>query len=120
MSKQINVATQLSTLEQQRLLYKRLYQELQKQVRSYPGFSGSSNWEVDVGVALLVMKESSDHNEVGRVLAQSDQLNSWKASLPNNEYMAKGRAYIHQVYEQAQRLREVRALQQQQNLDLEL
>jgi hypothetical protein len=68
------------------------------------------------------MKESSDHNEVGRVLAQGDRLSSWKASLPEDQYMTKGKAYIHQVYEQAQHLRQTRALQQQQkrNSGLEL
>jgi hypothetical protein len=116
-SQQIDAATPSVTLEQQRLLYRRLYQELQKQVRQNPGFSDSSNRDVDVGVALLVMKESSDHNEVGRVLAQSDQLKEWKATLPQHEYMTKGKAYIHQVYEQSQHLQEVRALQQQQKRD---
>jgi hypothetical protein len=119
-SKEIDVATSLGTLEQQRLLYRRLYQELQKQVRQYPGFSDSSNRDVDVGVALLVIKESSDHNGVGRVLAQSDQLKEWKATLPHDEYMTLGKAYIHQVYEQAQHLRQTRALQQQQKRDLGL
>ena len=76
-------------------------------MRSYPGFSDSPNWEVDIGVALLVIKESSDPDEVGRVLTQSDQLRELKASLPKDEYMTKGKAYIHQVYDQAQQLREV-------------
>jgi DNA-binding transcriptional MerR regulator len=111
-------------LEQQRLVYRQKYQELQKRVRSYTGFSDSPNWEVDIGVALLVIKESSDPDEVGRVLTQSDQLRELKASLPENEYMAKGKAYIHQVYEQAQQLREARSLEQQQpqkqDFDLEL
>jgi hypothetical protein len=110
-------------LEQQRLVYRQKYQELQKRVRSYPGFSDSPNWEVDIGVALLVIKESSDPDEVGRVLTQSDQLRGLKASLPEDEYMAKGKAYIHQVYEQAQHLREARSLQQQQqkqDLDFEI
>ncbi|MBW4639014.1 MAG: relaxase domain-containing protein [Gloeocapsa sp. UFS-A4-WI-NPMV-4B04] len=108
-------------LEQQRLVYRQKYQELQKRVRSYPGFSDSPNWEVDIGVTLLVGKESSDPDEVGRVLTQSDQLREWKASLPEDEYMAEGKAYIHQVYEQAQQLREARSLQQQKwDLDLEI
>ncbi len=118
--KQINELT----VEQQRLVYRQKYQELQKQGRSYPSFSDSPKWEVDVGVALLVIKESSDPNEVGRILAQSDQLQEWKNSLPNDEYMVKGKAYIHQVYEQAQHLREARSLQQQQpqqqDFDLDL
>lgn len=101
-------------VEQQRLVYRQKYQELQSRVRQYPSFSDSPTWEVDVGVALLVLKESFDPNEVGRVLAQSNQLQEWKASLPNDEYMMKGKEYIHQVYEQAQQLQEARSLQQQQ------
>lgn len=107
-------------LEQQRLVYRQKYQELQKRVLSYRGFSNSPNWEVDIGVVLLVIKESSDPDEVGRVLTQSDQLRELKASLPNDEYMVKGKAYIHQVYEQAQHLREARSLHQQQKRDLDL
>jgi hypothetical protein len=90
-------------------------------VRSYPGFSDSPNWEVDIGVALLVIKESSDPDEVGLILTQSDQLKELKASLPEDEYMLKGKDYIHQVYSQVQHLREARSLQQQKrDFDLEL
>ncbi len=101
-------------LDQQKLAYRLRYQELQRRVRQYPKFENSSTKEVDLGIALLAMKESTDPNEAGRVLAQSDQLKEWKASLPEDDYMAKGKAYIQQVYGQARQLREVRSLQQQQ------
>jgi hypothetical protein len=101
-------------LDQQKFTYRLSYQELFKRVRQYPKFENSLTKEVDIGIALLVMKESTDPNEAGRVLAQSDQLKEWKASLPEGEYMAKGKAYIQQVYEQVQHLREVRSRQQQQ------
>lgn len=109
-------------LDQQKLAYRLRYQDLQRRVRQYPKFENSPTKEVDIGIALLVIKESTDSNDAGRVLAQSDQLKEWKVSLPEDEYMVKGKAYIHQVYEQAQQLREMRSLhqQQQQKRDLGL
>ncbi|RUS99140.1 hypothetical protein DSM107010_68980 [Chroococcidiopsis cubana SAG 39.79] len=101
-------------IEQQRWQCKQLYEQLSRQVRQYPGFNDASNWEVDVGVALLVLKESSDANEVGRVLSQCDRLQEWKATLPEEEYKAKGKVYIEQVYTQAQDL-----LETQQQIDRE-
>ncbi|MDV2994912.1 MAG: hypothetical protein N4J56_004566 [Chroococcidiopsis sp. SAG 2025] len=93
-------------IEQQRWQCKQLYEQLSRQVRQYPDFNNASNWEVDVGVALLVLKESFDANEVGRVLSQCDRLQEWKASLPEEEYKTKGKIYIQEVYTQAQNLLE--------------
>jgi len=93
-------------IEQQRWQCKQLYGQLSRQVRQSPGFNDASNWEVDVGVALLVLKESSDANEVGRVLSQSDRLQEWKVLLPEDEYKTKGKIYIEEVYTQAQNLLE--------------
>ncbi|MBE9015768.1 hypothetical protein IQ272_06340 [Chroococcidiopsidales cyanobacterium LEGE 13417] len=103
-------------IEQQRWQCKQLYEQLSRQVRQSPGFDRVSNWEVDIGVALLVLKESSDANEVGRVLSQCDRLQEWKAALPEEEYKTKGKDYIEQVYTQAQDLLET---QYQQQLDRE-
>ena len=101
-------------IEQQRLECRHLYEQLSRQVRQYPNFSGASNWEVDVGVALLVLKESSDANEVGRVLSQSDRLQEWKAALLEEEYKTKGKVYIQEVYTQAHSI-----LETQQQIDRE-
>jgi hypothetical protein len=61
-------------LDQQKFAYRLRYQELLKRVRQYPKFENSPAKEVDIGIALLVIKESTDPNEARRVLAQSDQL----------------------------------------------
>ena len=93
-------------IEQQRWQCKQLYEQLSRQVRQYPDFNNASSWEVDVGVALLVLKESSDANEVGRVLSQCDRLQEWKVLLPEDEYKTRGKIYIEEVYTQAQNLLE--------------
>ncbi|MBE9017089.1 hypothetical protein IQ272_13270, partial [Chroococcidiopsidales cyanobacterium LEGE 13417] len=105
-------------IEQQRWQCKQLYEQLSRQVRQYPGFGRASNWEVDVGVALLVLKESSDANEVGRVLSQSDRLQEWKVLLPEDEYKTKGKIYIEQVYTQAHSILETQQ-EHKQGLEIE-
>lgn len=73
---------------------------------------------MDVGVALLVLKESSDANEVGRVLSQSDRLQEWKVLLPEDEYKTKGKIYIEQVYTQAHSILETQQ-EHKQGLEIE-
>ncbi len=93
-------------------LYRLTYQQLAQRVRAATGFENRPNLEVDIGVAMLGLKELRDPNEVGFVLTQSDQVLEWKKSLSSAEYKAKAEDYIESTYQQAVELRET--LKQQQ------
>ncbi|MGH2416672.1 MAG: hypothetical protein ACRDEA_23835, partial [Microcystaceae cyanobacterium] len=94
----------LEALERQKQLYRLAYEELSRQVRPIPGFENSPTEKVDIGVAMFVLIESEDPNEVGRVLSQSDRVREWKKSLPEDEYQAKFITYIVETQAQAQNL----------------
>ncbi|MGH2416167.1 MAG: hypothetical protein ACRDEA_21245, partial [Microcystaceae cyanobacterium] len=97
----------LDTLERQKQLYRLTYEELSRQVRQIPGFKTSPTEKVDIGVAMFVLLESEDSNEVRRVLSQSDRVLDvleGKKSLPEAEYQAKLVEYLFKTHAQAQEL----------------
>ncbi|MGH2413829.1 MAG: hypothetical protein ACRDEA_09110, partial [Microcystaceae cyanobacterium] len=113
-----------NTLERQKQLYRLKYEELSRQVRQIQGFENSSTKKVDIGVAMFVLLEAENPNEVGRVLSQSERVLDWKKSLPEDEYQAKFITYLVEAHDKAQDLLQQQNLQRlaQQNsqaLDLE-
>ena len=68
---------------------------------------------MDIAIAMLVIKESAQHNQsknllnrVGKVLSQSARLQQWKESMPFGEYKSKAQEYIIQTFEKASQIRE--------------
>jgi conjugative relaxase-like TrwC/TraI family protein len=92
--------------DQQKLTYRLRYQELAVRVRQSPKFKNSSIKDVDIGVAMIALKESPNQHGVGRVIAQSDQLKVWKQVMPEQEFKLKAKDYIHGVCNQAHDLRQ--------------
>ena len=109
---QVEPLPQLQSLELKKRLDRLKYQQLARLVRQTPGFENSPTTEVDIGVAMLAIKELRDPNEVGKVLTQSEQVLEWKESLSSAKYKAKAEDYIESTYQQAVELRET--LKQQQ------
>ncbi|MGH2412220.1 MAG: relaxase/mobilization nuclease domain-containing protein [Microcystaceae cyanobacterium] len=89
------------SLELKKQFYRLKYEELARRVRHNRGFENRPTEEVDIGVAMFILAESEDHNDVGRVLTQSYLAQEWKGSLSEEEYKAKLVDYIHQTYELA-------------------
>ena len=116
-----------SSLEQKKQVLRREYEELRDRVHLNPNFQNSGVEEVDVAVAMLVIKESVNKghtdnliNRVGEVLSQSNRLKEWKQSLPEDEYRAKAQDYVVQTFEQASQIRENIRAEREKNRDIEL
>ena len=92
--------------DQQKITHRLCYQELAVRVRQSPKFEHSSIKDVDVGVAMIALKELPDHHAVGRIIAQSDQVKIWKQTLPEQEVKSTAKDYIREVCSQARSLRQ--------------
>ena len=113
------------TIEQKKQLFRQEYERLRSQVDSNPNHRNAEVEKVDLAIAMLVLKESAQHNQsknllnrVGQVLSQSDRALAWKESMPENEYKASAQEYIIQTFEKASQIRENILSARQHNLDL--
>ena len=95
-----------STLDLTKKDYRLIYQQLANKVRQQTTCENIP--QIDVRVAILVLKTSDDVNEVGRVLSQSDQIIEWKELLSEADYKTKARKYILSTYSQAIQVAEER------------
>ncbi len=106
-------------------MFRQEYEGLKERVRSNPNFQNSGVEEVDIAVAMLVIKESVKNgrtdnliNRVGEVLSQSDRALEWKQSMPEGEYRALAKDYVVQKFEQASQIRENIRAEREKNFDL--
>ena len=113
------------TIEPKKQLLRQEYERLREQVHSNPNHRNAGIEKVDIAIAMLVLKESAQHNQqdnllnrVGQVLSQSDRLQQWKHSMPENEYKAIAQKYITQTFEKATQIRENILAARRQNFDL--
>ena len=114
-----------SSIEQKRQMFRQEYQGLRDRVQKNPNFSNSRVEEVDIAVAMLVIKESVNSgrtdnliNRVGEVLSQSDRLKEWKQSMPEEVYLRLAKDYVVQKFEQASQIRENIRAERERNFDL--
>ena len=117
--------TSASSIEQKRQMFRQEYEGLKDRVRSNPNFQNSEIEEVDIAVAMLVIKESVKNgrtdnliNRVGEVLSQSDRLKEWKQSMPEEAYRGLAKDYVVQKYEQASQIRENIRAERENSFDL--
>ncbi len=113
-------------VEQKRQMFRQEYEFWRAKVQKDPNFHSSGVEEVDIGIAMLVIKEAYKNgqhddliNRVGEVLSQSDRLKEWKQSLPEGEYRALAKDYVVQKYEQASQIRENIRAEREKDFDIE-
>lgn len=84
-------------LTQQELVYRLHYQKLQERVRQLPQLKNSSIKEVDIVVVIIALEESLSKDEIKGIIAQSDQIKTWKQSMSEKEFKSKAIDYIREV-----------------------
>ena len=123
-----------SSVEQKRQMFRQEYEGLKDRVRLDPNFHDSGVEEVDIAVAMLVIKESVNKghtdnliNRVGEVLSQSglaergseaDRLKEWKQSMPEEVYRGLAKDYVVQKFEEASQIRENIRAEREKDFDL--
>lgn len=91
---------------QQELAYTLLYQKLQGRVRQVPQLKNSSIKEVDIVIVIIALKELLNKDEIEGIIAQSDQIKTWKQSMSEEEFKSKATDYIREVHRNAISLRQ--------------
>ncbi|OWY64277.1 hypothetical protein B7486_48150 [cyanobacterium TDX16] len=109
-------AKTLATMQQDRekLAYMFRYRELLQKVCKSSAFAISPTGEIDVAVALVAYKESSDSKEIGRIIAQSDRVKVWKKSMSETEFCFKATEYVREVCDRALKLHSIEQQQKPQ------
>ena len=117
--------TSTSSIEEKRQMFRQEYEFWRAKVQKNPNFSNSGVEEVDIAVAMLVIKEAYKNgqkdnlrNRVGAVLSQSDLLKEWKQSMPEDKYRALAKDYVVQKFEQASQIRENIRAERENSFDL--
>lgn len=116
-----------SSLSKGQELLKQEYERLKYQVLLNPSFTDAGVKQVDLAVAMLVIKNCLAQNltedslkRVFKVLSQSDLVQAWKQSLPDAEYQRLSQQYINNTWKVALEIRQNAIQQQQEDRDLEL
>ena len=102
---QATVAVVPKELTQQELAYRLRYQKLQERVRQLPQLKNSSIKQVDIVVVIIALEELLNKDEVEGIIAQSDQIKTWKQSMPEKEFKSRAADYIREVHSNAINLR---------------
>ena len=101
------------------------YEFWRDKIQKDPNFQQAEVEEIDIAVAMLVIKDSvkvglTDNliNRVAAVLSQSDLLKEWKQSMPEEVYRGLAKDYVVQKFEQASQIRENIRAEREKNFDL--
>ena len=102
--------------------FRQEYEQLRSQVRANPNYRNESLETVDMGVAMLVIKnENNSQNQLHRVagvLSQSDTVLDLKKSLPMNDYLAQAREYVTHKFDSAVEIRKNLGLERRTSFGL--
>ncbi|MEM8780263.1 MAG: hypothetical protein AAGF26_15610, partial [Cyanobacteria bacterium P01_G01_bin.49] len=74
---------------------------------------------IDLAIATELLKISDDHNDVGRILSQSDMAQSWRKTLSENEAQTQIYQYANQTYQQAKEFLQQEIEQERQQQPVE-
>jgi hypothetical protein len=87
--------------DKRRAQYRTWYNSSAFEILSSVKSSQPSPEQLDLAIAISVLTSSQDHNDVGKVLSQSDTVLAMKATLSPAEYQTQMTEYIKGIYQQA-------------------
>jgi hypothetical protein len=87
--------------DKRRAQYRTWYNSSAFEILSSVKGSQPSPEQLDLAIAISVLSSSHDHNDVGRVLSQSDTVLAMKATLSKEEFEPQMTEYIDKIYQQA-------------------
>ncbi|NJO94230.1 MAG: hypothetical protein HC820_07545 [Hydrococcus sp. RM1_1_31] len=87
--------------EKKRAQYRSWYTSSAFEILSSVKGSQPTPEQLDLAIALSILSESDDRNDVSKVLSQSDTVLAMKTTLPPTEYQTQMTEYIERIYRQA-------------------
>ncbi len=87
-----------------RNVYRERYQDYSRRVRERPEFADASSRVIDVVIAIMLFKELINQDERARILSQSDQVQEWRETLAQSEFLDQSSEYLTRVEVEAEQL----------------
>ena len=87
-----------------RNVYRERYQDYSRRVRERPEFADATSRVIDVAIAIVLFKELINQDERARILSQSDQVQEWRETLAQSEFLETSSNYLTRVEVEAEQL----------------
>ncbi len=87
-----------------RNVYRERYQDYSRRVRERPEFADATSRVIDVAIAIMLFKEMVNQDERARILSQSDQVQEWRETLAQSEFLEQSSEYLTGVEVEAEQL----------------
>ncbi len=87
-----------------RNVYRERYQDYSRRVRERPEFADASSRVIDMAIAIMLFKELINQDERARILSQSDQVQEWRETLAQSEFLDQSSEYLTRVEVEAEQL----------------